>query len=111
MANPREYESMTQQGMMAKSRDDARSIPQLSVVKQTAFSAARDTFNEVHRLEARIDSIVNSLVGAVSEETCENKPCAPSNGILEDLSDRARSAASAISRIDATLSRLERELP
>lgn len=82
----------------------------LSVVKQTAFSSARDVFNEVARLEARIESIVNACVGHPTEACAEAAMPRPEpRGVFDDLGMRASDAASAISRIDSTLSRLERE--
>lgn len=85
--------------------------PSLSVVKQTAFTSARDTFNDVHRLENRIETIVNSLVGyptqghATGESPAEPEAC----GVFHGLSQQANSAANAISRANEALDRLERE--
>lgn len=82
----------------------------LSVVKNTSFSSAREVFNDVARLESRIDSIVNALAG-VSCVACDESeaPRPQPNGAFDDLSVRANDAARAIARIDAALSRLERE--
>lgn len=99
---------------MANTYDTAiakQQAPSLSVVKQTAFTSARDAFNDVLRLENRIDTIVNSLVGYPMQATGSGEnPAEPdSRGIFDSLSKQAGHATESISRAHAALDRLERE--
>jgi hypothetical protein len=87
--------------------------PQLSIAKQTAFASARDTFHTARAVADRLENLVNRLAGheppptSAMNEAPRNDP----DGVLDELREGARDAARALSRAEACLDRLERELP
>lgn len=88
-----------------------QSAPSLSVVKQTAFSSARETFDQVDKLTSRIESIVNHLAGVPMSETCGQAKLdpPPARGLFDEMNRGAIEAQDAVQRAHSALDRLTRE--
>lgn len=77
---------------------------------RTAFDVSEQAFEEIRRLAARVEAIVDKIAGAQPTAETSARDKMAGDGLLQALWSKASSAQDAIERANDALGRLERSI-